>query len=44
VISRAGSDTIRAGGTGALTSWTISDGARHGLIFRSGGTEWVAEA
>jgi hypothetical protein len=44
VVQRAGSDTIRAGGSGALTSWTISDGARHGLIFRSGGTEWVAEA
>jgi len=44
VIQRAGSDTIRAGGSGALTSWTIVDGARHGLIFRSGGTEWVAEA
>jgi hypothetical protein len=44
VIQRAGSDTIRAGGSGALTSWTISDGARHGLICRSGGTEWVAEA
>ncbi len=44
IIARAGSDTIRAGGSGALTSWTIVDGARHGLIFRSGGTEWVAEA
>ena len=45
VINRASSpDTIRAGGSSALTSWTISDGARHGLIYRSGGTEWVAEA
>lgn len=44
VVQRAGSDTIRAGGSGALASWTISDGARHGLIYRSGGTEWVAEA
>ena len=44
IVQRAGSDTIRAGGSGALTSWTIVDGARHGLIYRSGGTEWVAEA
>jgi hypothetical protein len=43
VIQRAGSDTIREGSTGGLTSWTISDDARHGLIYRSGGTEWVAE-
>lgn len=44
IIARAGTDTIRAGGSSALTSWTISDGARHGLIYRSGGSEWVAEA
>lgn len=44
VVQRAGSDTIRAASTGALTSWTISDDARHGLIFRSANTEWVAEA
>lgn len=44
VIQRAGADTLRVGGTGGLTSWTINDEARHGLIYRSGGTEWVAEA
>lgn len=44
VVQRAGSDTIRAGGSGGLTSWTIVDGARHGLIYRSAATEWVAEA
>lgn len=44
IVQRAGADTIRAGGSSGLTSWTISDSARHGLIFRSGGTEWVAEA
>ena len=44
VISRAGSDTIRAGGTGALTSWTISDDSRHGVIYRSAASEWVAES
>lgn len=44
VVQRAGSDTIRAGSTSGLTSWTISDDARHGLIFRSANTEWVAEA
>lgn len=44
VVNRAGGDTIRATSTGGLTSWTISDDARHGLIYRSGGTEWVAEA
>lgn len=44
VVNRAGGDTIRAASTGGLTSWTISDDARHGLIFRSANTEWVAEA
>lgn len=44
VVQRSGSDTIRAGGSSALTSWTISDGARHALVFRSAGSEWVAEA
>jgi hypothetical protein len=44
VVQRAGADTIRQGGTGALTSWTISDDSRHGLVYRSAATEWVAEA
>lgn len=44
VIQRAGSDTIRKSSTSGLTSWTVSDDARHGLIYRSDGTEWVAEA
>lgn len=45
IVQRAGSpDTIRAGGSSGLTSWTISDGARHGLIYRSSASEWVAEA
>lgn len=44
VLQRAGSDTIRANSTGALTSWTINDDARHGLVYRSAATEWVAEA
>lgn len=44
VVERAGADTLRVGGTGALTSWTINDEARHSLIFRSAGTEWAAEA
>lgn len=45
IVQRAGSpDTIRAGGSSGLTSWTISDSARHGLIYRSSASEWVAEA
>ena len=44
IVQRTGGDTIRAGGSSGLTSWTISDGARHGLVYRSGGTEWAAEA
>lgn len=44
IIARAGSDTIRAASTSGLTSWTISDDARHGLIYRSAATQWVAEA
>lgn len=44
IVQRAGADTIRAGGSSGLTSWTVSDSARHGLIYRSDGTEWVAEA
>lgn len=45
IVQRAASpDTIRAASTGGLTSWTINDDARHGLIFRSANTEWVAEA
>jgi hypothetical protein len=43
VIVRGSSDTIRAGGSSGLTEWKISDNARHSLIFRSAGTEWVAE-
>lgn len=43
VIQRAGADTIRESSTSGLTSWTISDDARHGLIYRSAATEWVAE-
>lgn len=44
IVQRSDTDTIRAAGSSGLASWTISDGARHGLIYRSGGTEWVAEA
>lgn len=44
IVQRAGADTIRAGGSSGLTSWTISDSARHGLIYRSSASEWVAEA
>lgn len=44
VIVRAGSDTIRAGGSSGLTEWKISDNGRHGLIFRNSATEWVAES
>lgn len=43
VVQRAGSDTIRANGTSG-TSWTISDDSRHGLIYRSAATQWVAES
>jgi hypothetical protein len=44
VVQRVGSDTIRAGGSSGLTSWTISDNSRHGLIYRVVASEWVAEA
>lgn len=44
IVQRAGADTIRAGGTGGLTSWTISDDSRHGLIYRNAATQWVAES
>lgn len=44
IVQRSDTDTIRAGGSSGLTSWTISDDARHGLIYRSAATQWVAEA
>lgn len=43
VIVRGSSDTIRAGGSSGLTEVKITDNFRHGLIFRSAGTEWVLE-
>jgi hypothetical protein len=42
-INRAGSDTILTGGS-AITSWVVSDSARHSLIYRTTSTQWVAEA
>ena len=44
VLSRSGTDTIWQGSSGSQVLWTISDDFRHSLIFRSGGSEWVAES
>lgn len=38
------SNTIRAGGFSGLNTWKITDNVRHGLIYRTAGSEWVAEA
>lgn len=43
VISATSPDTIRISGSGSASSITISDTFRHGLIYRSSGSEWVME-
>lgn len=43
VIAVTSPDTIRVAGSGSATTWTITDTFRHSLVYRSFGTEWVAE-
>lgn len=43
-VLRNGSDTIQAGGTTGLTSWSVADSARHALVFTAANTEWAAES
>lgn len=43
VIAVTSPDTIRIAGSGSATTWTITDTFRHSLVYRSFGTEWVAE-
>lgn len=43
VISATSPDTIRIAGSGSAGTWTITDTFRHGLIYRSAGSEWVVE-
>lgn len=44
VLSRSGTDTIWQNSSGSQLLWTIKDDSRHSLIFRSGGSEWIAES